>query len=402
MQVSELVTKATSNLHALGYTARTAQYFISTWEQFLRFCSAKGITDYTSSLCDDFLSPDQQQRTDGTVFTKGTLQRKTGIMKMLDTFYTQGDWMKGRAFQPQPLPTNFEAFLDQQDAVLVKKGYSECSRETVRDFSERFLRFLVSENINALEQLASTNVAEYLLHFKGHAKSTIRCELSRFRQMLKAMYLLQFTTTDLAVHIPSYNLGQSDSLIKIWESNELSQLTNVIDNSNPKGKRDLAYITFATELGMRSYDIRNLKLTDINWERCCITFAQSKTGKLNTLPLNEKLGTVIIDYLRVRPVTDSPYLFVNLTPPYDQMRRFNGMFQRYVQRAGIHVEPQAHHGLHSLRATVATRLLEKDVAADVIAPFLGHSDQASLKNYIRMDIENLRKCALSFEDGELI
>lgn len=65
-------------------------------------------------------------------------------------------------------------------------------------------------------------------------------------------------------------------------------------------------------------------------------------------------------------------------------------------------ERNAHHGLHSLRATVATKLLSADVSPDIIFSFLGHSDRESLGHYIRLDIENLRECALSFEDGDLL
>lgn len=54
-----------------------------------------------------------------------------------------------------------------------------------------------------------------------------------------------------------------------------------------------------------------------------------------------------------------------------------------------------------LWATVATKLLSADVSPDIIFSFLGHSDRESLGHYIRLDIENLRECALSFEDGDL-
>lgn len=402
MRISELVTQATSKLHELGYAPRTTKYYVITWNQFEKFCATRGITEYDASLSADFLHGYLKEDETRPSIKAVTFQRKNGIMKMLYTFYTQGSWQKGRAFQPQPLSSNFIDFLSAQDAALVKKAYSQCSRETVREFCERFMRFLISQDIETLSQLTNTHISNYLLQFNGHAKSTIRGELSRFRQTLKSMYLLQYTAEDLSVYVPSYHLGQADSMTKIWKSDELAQLIDTVDNANPKGKRDLAFILFASELGMRSIDIRNLKLSDIDWEQCCVTFVQSKTGKTNKLPLSEKLGTAIIDYLRMRPQTASSYLFINLAPPYEQMARFNGAFQRYTRRAGIHVEPQAHHGLHSLRATLATRLLENDVAADVIVPFLGHSDQHSLHRYIRLDIENLRKCALSFEDGELI
>lgn len=72
------------------------------------------------------------------------------------------------------------------------------------------------------------------------------------------------------------------------------------------------------------------------------------------------------------------------------------------QYAAVKVPIHAHHGLHSLRATVATKLLSADVSPDIIFSFLGHSDRESLGHYIRLDIENLRECALSFEDGDLL
>ena len=76
--------------------------------------------------------------------------------------------------------------------------------------------------------------------------------------------------------------------------------------------------------------------------------------------------------------------------------------KEYVARSGVKVSIHAHHGLHSLRATVATKLLSADVSPDIIFSFLGHSDRESLGHYIRLDIENLRECALSFEDGDLL
>jgi integrase len=197
-------------------------------------------------------------------------------------------------------------------------------------------------------------------------------------------------------------LGQSNSLLKIWHSSEIDKVLDTVDRASPKGKRDAAYIIIASELGMRSGDIRDLKLSDIDWDACTISFTQHKTGHPNTLPLNEKVGSAIIDYLYVRPKTDCEYLFVQLIPPYGQMATFNGAFQKYVHLSGVQVERDAHHGLHSLRATVATKLLSANVSPDTIFPFLGHSDRETLGSYVRYDLENLRECALSFEDGELI
>lgn len=292
--------------------------------------------------------------------------------------------------------------MDKQDEYLVKTGHSDCSHETMRKSVASVMRYFISVGVEHPSEIDSARVSAYLLTLSGHAKSTVRGELSRLRMFLSYLQLFGYTTKNLAERVPEYRLGGSQSMVKIWESDEINKVLETIDRSSPKGKRDFAMVSIAAELGVRSKDICDLKLTDIDWELCSISFVQSKTRKPNTLPLSEKLGVAIIDYLRVRPQTDSQYLFVNLNPPYERMKSFNSSFEKYVARSGVKVQPQAHHGLHSLRATLATKLLSVDVSPDVIFSFLGHTDRNSLSHYIRLDVANLRECALSFEDGELI
>lgn len=397
--ITDLIAKATNTLYDLEYSLRVIEYTVTTWKQFQKYCLQRQNLYYSFAMseafCNDLNSSNQ-------LFKHETILRKISCMKKLDAFAKNQGFKKGIVKQKEPLPENFTAFLTAQDEMLIKKAYSESTRETAYNFCNGFMFFLQSVSLDKLSEITYELVSKYLLTLNGHAKSTIRGELSRLRQTLKYMYLLQYTSKDFSKEVPSYNLGQADSMSKIWNSKELEQVLQTVDKSSTKGKRDTAFILVASELGVRSADIRNLKLTDIDWESCSISFVQSKTGKPNVLPLSEKLGTAIINYLRVRPETDSPYLFVSLIPPYGQMVKFNTSFQKYVRRAGIEVKRDAHHGLHSLRATVATKLLAADVSPDVIVPFLGHSGNQTLHSYIRMDIENLRECALSFEDGELI
>lgn len=396
MLITDLIKGATAILQQLSYSPRDIDYTSSTWKQFKKYCQQKQEQYYSTALNDAFY------RDVIAAFKPKTAQRKTACMKKLEAYVKTGGWEKGARVQKTPLPAEFNKFLEAQDAMLIKKAYSDNTRDIAYKFCYCFMLFLLDKAVDKLCDINDQHISEYLLRFKGHAKSTIRGELSRLRQFLKHLYLLEYTATDLSKQVPSYHLGQSDSMSKIWESSEIDKVLETVDKSSPKGKRDSAIIIIASELGMRSNDIRNLKLSDIDWENCSISFIQNKTGKPNSLPLNEKVGLAVIDYLRIRPKTDSPYLFVNLIPPYGQMVKFNTLFQKYVHRAGIEVKREAHHGLHSLRATVATKLLSADVSPDVIYPFLGHSDRETLGHYIRLDIENLRECALSFKDGALI
>jgi site-specific recombinase XerD len=79
------------------------------------------------------------------------------------------------------------------------------------------------------------------------------------------------------------------------------------------------------------------------------------------------------------------------------MQNFSGVFCKRVSAARVEKKFNRKYGLHSLRHTVATRMLENGVEFDKIAPFLGHSDESTLHVYLNSDIEHLRQCALSFE-----
>lgn len=386
-------------LHDQNYNERCIKYDVGVWREFLKFCDKKKHKIYSRSHNEEFIT---ELRNHMPPLKEATLRRKCSAMKKLNLLETRGGWTKSGLNPLQELSPKFKGFLDAQDEHLVKTSHSECSCNTMRKHVSFVLRYFQSIGVSEPNEIKNVHISKYLLTLRGHAKSTIRGELSKLRVFLSYLNILGYTTENLASFVPEYRLGDSQSLVKIWESDEINQVLSVVDNSSPKGKRDYAIIVIAAELGIRSRDICNLKLSNLDWERCSISFIQSKTRNPNVLPLSENIGSAIIDYLRVRPKTESEYLFVNLNPPYEKMKTFSSAFQKYVMRSGVKIHTKAHHGLHSLRATVATKLLSAEVSPDVIFSFLGHSDRNSLDHYIRLDVENLRRCALSFEDGELI
>lgn len=381
------------------YTEKVKTYVQISWRQYAEFCQHRGYIQYEPTHFEEFL---ESHRHGDKSWKSSTLERKLGNLKMLDLYFRRGGWERGQMNPPIELPPEFEEFLDKQDTFLIKTNHSDCSRATMRKSVAFIMRYFLTNGIKHLSEIDNAHISAYLLTLNGHAKSTVRGELSHLRMFLIYLQMFGYTEDNLATRVPNYRLGCGHSLVKIWESDEISKILDSVDRSNPKGKRDYAMMFIASELGVRCSDICNLRLTDIDWERCCISFVQSKTRNPNVLPLSEKLGNSIIDYLKVRPKTESEYLFVSLNPPYDRVKAFSSSFQKYVMRSGVKVSREAHYGLHSLRATVATKLLSVNVSPDVIFSFLGHTDRNTLSHYIRLDIENLRACALSFEGGELI
>lgn len=101
---------------------------------------------------------------------QSTIDRKAGSMKMLDLLATKGTWGKGMLNPLQELLPEFNSFLDAQEEYLIKTGYSECTRETMRNYISVVMRYFQNAGISKLEELNSSHVSAYLLTLRGHAK----------------------------------------------------------------------------------------------------------------------------------------------------------------------------------------------------------------------------------------
>ena len=129
--------------------------------------------------------------------------------------------------------------------------------------------------------------------------------------------------------------------------------------------------------------------------------SQAKTGALVVLPLTEEVGEALIDYLRYgRPVTSHREVFLRINAPVEPFGgndNLHHIITFYRQRAGIALPPQGGIGLHSLRHTVATWLLEAGTPLETIASILGHRSLESTQIYTKVDVETLRQAALEAE-----
>jgi len=63
------------------------------------------------------------------------------------------------------------------------------------------------------------------------------------------------------------------------------------------------------------------------------------------------------------------------------------------------VSPKKRVGMHSLRHTLASLLLENDTPLPVISHILGHLGVESSAVYLKVDIKKLKECSIDFEGG---
>lgn len=245
--IKDLIDKGAVTLKEQGYSIRSSEYTLLTWKQFQEFCNKKGYETYLPSHKDEFIT---ELGKCTPPLRQSTIDRKAGSMKMLDLLATKGTWGKGMLNPLQELLPEFNSFLDAQEEYLIKTGYSECTRETMRNYISVVMRYFQNAGITKLEELNSSHVSAYLLTLRGHAKSTVRCELSRLRKFLSYLYLLGYTSENLAPHVPEYRLGQAQSIIKIWDVtlNLFKSSAIILAIRFQRGRRRMKTADFAAHL----------------------------------------------------------------------------------------------------------------------------------------------------------
>jgi site-specific recombinase XerD len=101
-----------------------------------------------------------------------------------------------------------------------------------------------------------------------------------------------------------------------------------------------------------------------------------------------------------RPKIDSPYLFVkHIAPfgPFSEADHLSQLIKRYMELAHLPMLKKR-RGMHSLRHTLASVLLENNTPLCVISDILGHVDTDSTGVYLKVDIQKLKECPLDFEE----
>ncbi|MCC7574964.1 tyrosine-type recombinase/integrase, partial [Candidatus Woesearchaeota archaeon] len=234
-----------------------------------------------------------------------------------------------------------------------------------------------------------------------HEKS-IASILTTLRVFLRFLYQNGYTVADLSVSIPKQNRYYYPAVPSTWNPEEVKKMLAAIDRGNPRGKRDYAILLLVAKLGIRAGDIKSLKLSDLDWTSRIISIIQEKTKVKVTYPILNDLGWALIDYLKNgRPICDSAYLFIRLCAPYrsfGENANLHNIITKYTREAGIVISKEKHHGLHSLRHSLASTLLEQGIPLPVISEVLGHVDSRSTAVYLRTGMEGLKACALDPEE----
>jgi integrase len=222
------------------------------------------------------------------------------------------------------------------------------------------------------------------------------------RSFLRFLMLRGIVQTDLSGALPTVRVPREAHIPSGWAPDLLVKLLGGMDRRSAKGKRDDAIILLACRLGLRVGAIRALKLDDLPWADATLELTQSKTNTPLLLPLTEEVGAALIDYLRSgRPKTSYREVFLTLTSPVAPFSPTNlyHIVAYWRHLAGSTFPTPPRRGLHALRHTLATQLLQAQTPLHTIGDIPGHGSVESTRLAAKADVEALRSVALELEEG---
>jgi integrase/recombinase XerD len=387
------------------YSKRYRQLIQSTWRTFLDYAQAAddGGT-FSTGLAKRFLAsqygfPSEPEEEPTPV--SDDIRPRLRAMHMLVDFAIHGRLVHCSRTTFVLLTTESQRVLDAFTADWYRGGLSA---RALRPCLVRLRQFFLYLQANDLTytMVNPTVISAFVTEQLEFRQRTVEMITYYLRKFFRFLYLNGYLPTDWSSDVPKLRVVACKRIPSTWRREDVDRLLAAVDRGNPVGKRDYAILLLVARLGLRVGDIRELQLEHFQWEKRQLVFPQSKTGQVVSLPLLDEIGWAVIDYLQHgRPQTQARQVFVQHRSPFAPFAPNNNLYNMITQcrqRAGIPLPPEQKRGLHSLRHTLASALLEQQTPLSTIAAILGHLDSGSTKVYLKVGLTQLRQCALDLEE----
>lgn len=393
LTMHELIDRVMPCIIAKRYKKTYIKGFRNTFDRLIEYCDERGIEHFSTELGEQFLR-DCYNVTPGTVERRCSRLHRT--MDLLSDFLHLGTVMIRRRLNrtfPIGLQSHAEAYLKEMKDLGRRKNTILSHQKLLFKFTD----FLDSIGIVTYEDITADTISRFIkVVLCNYSFGTANAYFRILRSFVQYLSQRKIVMEDLVAQIVSVKTPPSPTRIPTtFTVEQIRKILAAVDRESPRGKRDYAVLIIATKLGMRVSDIRNLKPSNFDWERHTVSFVQIKTGEPLTLPLPIDVGWAVIDYLKNgRPPSEAEEIFVRAVAPYDPLTGLDFILETYMHKAGIRNDVVKHHGLHALRHSLATHMLDEKVPLTSIQSVLGHVNAEATQKYLGVNVAQLRSCAM--------
>lgn len=142
----------------------------------------------------------------------------------------------------------------------------------------------------------------------------------------------------------------------------------------------------------------NLKLEDIDWRKSSIRIHNTKSRRIDYIPLSTKAGKSLAAYLERKPQAQTRHVFISLATPVGRPLTASAV-SISMRRAFKRCYPgESAHGTHVLRHSLATGMLKNGATFKEIADVLRHRNIEATAIYAKVDLKSLTHTALPWPE----
>jgi integrase/recombinase XerD len=251
--------------------------------------------------------------------------------------------------------------------------------------AREFFHWLEQQQIKEIEAINKPVISNYFEYLKTRqnkkkngklSKNYLRTHLTALRKLARYLRETGQSSFEVDIKLP----GSPHNNITVFTKEETRNLYNACD-TDILGMRDRAMLAVYYGCGLRRNEGANLDTNDILFDKNLVYVRKGKNYKERYVPMSAGVKEDLQNYLDfVRPVlakTAEKALFLN---QYGKRLGSNCMADR-LQNLKEKAEIDKEGGLHTLRHSIATHLLQSGMELEKIKRFLGHSSLESTQIY---------------------
>lgn len=292
-------------------------------------------------------------------------------------------------------------------------GYHKATILAKYLYLKAFFKYLEENKIYQLGEIEARNIAEYYQilqqkrNFKNGELLSKESVNGRMRNLQKYFgYQLELGTlkkNPASSFIFPFEKQRSERII--FTQSEISQLYEKAENLQEKNILNIAY-----GCGLRAGELVRINKEDINLQENLVVVEKGKNNKRRIIPISEKIKEelqefIIVQskmynvqsseaYLDQREKSTENALFINVENRRMQANSFVRILKKLLRKTefGKKLPAEAFRkiGMHTLRHSIATHLLENGMKLEQVQYFLGHNQIETTEIYTHINQNQLK------------
>lgn len=269
-----------------------------------------------------------------------------------------------------------DIWLGRLQKELDLRNYSPATARNYRSY----LRIFLSRQPGDPRKRNRADVESFILGLRREKKLSAST-LNLYYDALAFFFREVLKLPDVIRDIP--RLKEDQKIPKVIDAHRIGRLLDA--TLNPKHRLMLA---LAYGCGLRLSELVHLTLADLESKPGILVVRKGKGSKDRLVGFPASLEGALKEYLGI--YSPRIYLFESLEPGAPlSPRTFQSVFESACLRAGLKIRG----GIHSLRHSFATHLMEQGTDLRTIQALLGHSSSKTTERYTQVAAHHIARIA---------